>query len=94
MGSDNAQADLYFNGSFLCFPGLDFLRNIDEDLEDDIYSDDDDDDDNFYPNNVAHRPLEPHPRIRQLTEEVVHSTFAIWKVKQESSLYYLFCNMI
>ncbi|XP_044023469.1 stress-induced-phosphoprotein 1 [Siniperca chuatsi] len=52
--------------------GLDFLRTFDGDLDDDlIYSDDDDDDDydHFYPHSAAHRPLEPHPRIRQLTDE-------------------------
>ncbi|KAI3367419.1 hypothetical protein L3Q82_026276 [Scortum barcoo] len=52
--------------------GLDFLRNFEGDLEDDIiYSDDDDDDDDdfLYTRNAAHRPLEPHPRIRQLTDE-------------------------
>lgn len=61
-----------------------------------MYSDDEEeDDDDFYPHDVAHRPLKPHPRIRQLTEEVMHSSSTIWKVKQESSLCYcLFCNMI
>nr|XP_046268662.1 RNA polymerase II-associated protein 3 isoform X2 [Scatophagus argus] len=58
--------DVFTSGFF----GLDFLRNIDGDLDDDIiYSDDSDDDDNFYPHSVAHRPLQPHPRIRQLTDE-------------------------
>ncbi|XP_054470252.1 triadin isoform X2 [Anoplopoma fimbria] len=69
-------------GSILdCFTsgllGLDFLRTIDRELEQDIvYSDDDDDDDyddddddQFYAHNAAHKPLEPHPRIKQLTEE-------------------------
>ncbi|XP_070776599.1 stress-induced-phosphoprotein 1 isoform X2 [Enoplosus armatus] len=51
--------------------GFDFLRTFNGGLEDDlIYSDEDDeDDDHFYPHSVAHRPLEPHPRIRQLTDE-------------------------
>ncbi|XP_035530000.1 tetratricopeptide repeat protein 31-like [Morone saxatilis] len=58
--------DVFTSGLF----GLDFLRNLEGDLEDDIiYSDDDDDDDHLYPHNSAHRPLEPHPRIRQLTDE-------------------------
>ncbi|XP_047183323.1 uncharacterized protein si:dkey-33c12.4 isoform X2 [Scophthalmus maximus] len=50
--------------------GLFAFRNYD--LEDDlIYSDDDDDDDDYHicPYNSAHRPIEPHPQIRQLTEE-------------------------
>ncbi|KAM6968675.1 uncharacterized protein LKV04_017540 [Tautogolabrus adspersus] len=52
--------------------GLDFLRNFDGDLEDDIvYSDDDDDDyyDRSSPHYSPNRTLQPHPRIRQLTEE-------------------------
>lgn len=54
--------------------GLDIFRGLDADLENDIiYSDDDDeDDDRFYTPSAAHRPLEPHPRIRQLTDEVCH----------------------
>ncbi|XP_041810317.1 protein STIP1 homolog isoform X2 [Chelmon rostratus] len=51
---------------------FDFLWTADGNLDNDIlYSDDDDDDDDddFYPHNVSHRPLEPHPRIRQLTDE-------------------------
>ncbi|KAL7381048.1 hypothetical protein ABVT39_027772 [Epinephelus coioides] len=47
--------------------GLDFLRNFEDDI---IYSDEDDeDDDHFYPYNAAHKVLEPHPRIKQLTDE-------------------------
>ncbi|XP_023286174.1 stress-induced-phosphoprotein 1-like [Seriola lalandi dorsalis] len=50
--------------------GLDFRSY---DLNDDIiYSDEDDDeddDDSFYSHMAAHRPLEPHPRITQLTDE-------------------------
>ncbi|XP_033499098.1 uncharacterized protein LOC117267346 isoform X3 [Epinephelus lanceolatus] len=48
--------------------GLDFLRNFEDDI---IYSDEDDDedDDRFYPYNAAHKVLEPHPRIKQLTDE-------------------------
>lgn len=53
--------------------GLDFLRTFDGELEVDIiYSDDDyndQDDDHFYANNAAYKPLEPHPRIKQLTNE-------------------------
>lgn len=70
----------------LYLPGLGFLRNVDGDLENDIiYSDDDDD--NYYSRNALHSRLELHPRIRQLTDEVLHFTFTYWKVKQESSLY-------
>ncbi|KAM9341676.1 uncharacterized protein ABDE67_015338 [Symphorus nematophorus] len=50
--------------------GFDFLRSFEGELEDDlIYSDDDDDDDDdrFY--TPSHKALEPHPRIRQLTDE-------------------------
>ncbi|XP_071354455.1 stress-induced-phosphoprotein 1-like [Trachinotus anak] len=49
--------------------GLDFRSyDLHKDI---IYSDedDDDDDDPFYPNFSAHKPLEPHPRITQLTDE-------------------------
>ncbi|KAK5917145.1 hypothetical protein CgunFtcFv8_012060 [Champsocephalus gunnari] len=52
--------------------GLDFLRTFEGDLDDDlIYTDDDDDedDDSFYTRTVSHRSLEPHPRIKQLSEE-------------------------
>ncbi|TNN50935.1 Tetratricopeptide repeat protein 31 [Liparis tanakae] len=52
--------------------GLDFFRTFGGELEDDIiYSDDDynDQDDHFYANNAAYKPLEPHPRIKQLTNE-------------------------
>ncbi|XP_037652668.1 RNA polymerase II-associated protein 3 isoform X1 [Sebastes umbrosus] len=55
--------------------GLDFLRTFEGELEDDLYYDDDDDDDDeedddhFYPQNAAHKHLEPHPRIKQLTDE-------------------------
>lgn len=84
----------------LYLPGLDFLRTFDGNLEDDIiYSDDDDvdddddyDDDPIYTRNAAHRPLEPHPRIRQLTDEVLH----FFGSETKSSLHYLFlvCNVI
>ncbi|XP_039994175.1 uncharacterized protein si:dkey-33c12.4 [Xiphias gladius] len=60
--------DSFLNVLTSGFLGLDF-RTFD--LQDDlIYSDDDeydDDDDDFY--NAAQRPLEPHPRIRLLTDE-------------------------
>ncbi|KAF3845152.1 hypothetical protein F7725_008315 [Dissostichus mawsoni] len=52
--------------------GLDFLRTFEGELDDDIiYTDDDDDedDDRFYTPTVSHRSLEPHPRIKQLSEE-------------------------
>ncbi|XP_063765345.1 reticulocyte-binding protein homolog 2a isoform X2 [Eleginops maclovinus] len=50
--------------------GFDFLRTFEGELDDDIiYSDDDEDDDHFYTPTSAHRSLEPHPRIKQLTEE-------------------------
>ncbi|XP_041667829.1 RNA polymerase II-associated protein 3 [Cheilinus undulatus] len=64
----NSLFDVLSHGLF----GLDFLRNFDGNLEDDIiYSDDDDDDDYDHcsPQYSPNRPLEPHPRIRQLTEE-------------------------
>ncbi|XP_029349821.1 stress-induced-phosphoprotein 1 [Echeneis naucrates] len=47
--------------------GLD-LRSYDF-QNDIIYSSDDDDDEPFYPHTSAYRPLEPHPRITQLTDE-------------------------
>ncbi|KAK2826706.1 hypothetical protein Q5P01_020920 [Channa striata] len=53
-------------GSFMDVLGIDFLRTFGGDLHDDLYSDDDDD---FIPRNAAYKPLEPHPRIRQLTDE-------------------------
>ncbi|KAM4543300.1 uncharacterized protein PAE49_019698 [Odontesthes bonariensis] len=46
--------------------GLNFLEPIENDL---IYSDSDDDDNDPYPQNAANRPLEPHPQIKQLTDE-------------------------
>ncbi|XP_034419312.1 RNA polymerase II-associated protein 3-like isoform X2 [Cyclopterus lumpus] len=54
--------------------GFDFLRTVAGELEDDIiYSDDDynddDEDDHFYAHNAAYKPLEPHPQIKQLTDE-------------------------
>ncbi len=60
---------------------------MDQALEDDIiYSDDEDEDDDdnddpFRSHHVAHRPLEPHPRIRQLTDEVFCFCFTFLKVK-------------
>lgn len=56
------------------FSGYDCLRSFDTALQDDLMysSDDDDDDDGFYQSNAAFRPLEPHPRIRQLTDEVMN----------------------
>ncbi|XP_072221494.1 uncharacterized protein [Leuresthes tenuis] len=57
-------------GSFLemlapALYGLNFLEPLENDL---IYSDSEDDDDP-YPQNAANRPLEPHPQIKQLTDE-------------------------
>lgn len=57
--------------------GFDFLRAYDGELAKDIiYSDDDydeEEDEHFYPYNAPHhamhQSLEPHPRIRQLTDE-------------------------
>ncbi|KAF7666142.1 hypothetical protein LDENG_00116830 [Lucifuga dentata] len=52
--------------------GLNFsiLRNLDEDLENDlIYSYDNDEDEDLYSSNDAQMPLAPHPRIKQLTDE-------------------------
>lgn len=68
--------------------GFDFLRTFGAGLHEDlIYSDDDDDeddydDDYFYSNSAAYRPLEPHPRIRQLTDEVLPfaSSYTLWAV--------------
>ncbi|XP_010746002.2 uncharacterized protein si:dkey-33c12.4 isoform X1 [Larimichthys crocea] len=62
--------DVFSSGLF----GSDFLHSFDGNLEDDIiYSDEDeddeDDDDRVYSQNSAHKALEPHPRIRQLTDE-------------------------
>lgn len=74
--------------------GLDFLRTFEGELEDDLYYDDDDedddeeDDDHFYPNNAAHKHLEPHPRIKQLTDEVIHFCFTSMKVIPKSPLFY------
>lgn len=65
-------------------PGVDFniLRALDANLENDlIYSDSDDDDDeedeDLFSHNAAQMPLAPHPRIKQLTDEVlfVHPLF-------------------
>nr|XP_020513920.1 uncharacterized protein LOC110002620 isoform X1 [Labrus bergylta] len=58
--------DVFANGF-----GLDFLRNFGGDFDDDvIYSDDDDDYyDRLSPQYSPSRTLQPHPRIRQLTEE-------------------------
>ncbi|XP_034530629.1 tetratricopeptide repeat protein 31 isoform X2 [Notolabrus celidotus] len=61
----NPILDVFSQGFF----GLDFLRNFDGDLEDDFVYSDEDDDDSFNNEFAPHRPLEPHPRIRQLTEE-------------------------
>ncbi|XP_038554293.1 uncharacterized protein si:dkey-33c12.4 [Micropterus salmoides] len=62
--------DVFASGVF----GLDFLRTFDGDLDHDlIYTDEEDDDDDddvhFCSHNAAYRPLQPHPRIRQLTDE-------------------------
>ncbi|CAG5866837.1 unnamed protein product, partial [Menidia menidia] len=45
--------------------GLNSLAAIEKDLK---YSDDDDDEEEE-DDDSAHRPLEPHPQIKQLTEE-------------------------
>ncbi|XP_034714141.1 uncharacterized protein si:dkey-33c12.4 [Etheostoma cragini] len=66
--SSNSILDVFASGLLR----LDFLRNFEGELENDIiYSDDDDDDDDdhYCPQHAAHRSLEPHPRIRQLTDE-------------------------
>lgn len=72
--------------------GLNLLRNFDGDFEDDIiYSDEDDGDDDedysehFSSPNAPPRTLEPHPRIRQLTEEVIHCSFIYMEMKHEAS---------
>lgn len=61
--------------------GLD-PRNVDGNLEEEMYSDEEDDD--FYPYTGAYRLLEPHPRIRQLTDEVFH--FHYMESETKSSL--------
>ncbi|KAA8579249.1 hypothetical protein FQN60_007190 [Etheostoma spectabile] len=68
--SSNSILDVFASGLL----GLDFLRTFEGELESDIiYSDDDDDDDDdddhYCPQHAAHRSLEPHPRIKQLTDE-------------------------
>ncbi|XP_059209561.1 RNA polymerase II-associated protein 3 isoform X2 [Centropristis striata] len=66
--SSNSILDVFVSGLL----GLDLLRNFEGELEDDlIYSDDDDDEDNdrISSRYTAHRQLEPHPRIKQLTDE-------------------------
>ena len=85
----------------LNLPGLDFLRTFEGDLDDDIiYTDDDDDDeddDRFYTPTVSHRSLEPHPRIKQLSEEVFPLLFDFsLEVKLKSFLYdvSLVCDLI
>lgn len=53
--------------------GYNFARPFEDDL---IYSDDDDDDDDDdYNQSFSHKSLEPHPQIKQLTEEVPHLSF-------------------
>ncbi|KAM9842225.1 uncharacterized protein ACBR49_013672 isoform 2-T2 [Aulostomus maculatus] len=47
---------------------FDIFRNFEQDLDEYEYSDDDEDD-AFYPQNAARSSLQPHPRIKQLTEE-------------------------
>ncbi|KAM4724138.1 uncharacterized protein FYW61_014690 isoform 2-T2 [Anableps anableps] len=63
-------------GSFLdAFIHPFFSFHFSQCLEDDLmYSDDDDDDyydddDDYHPRYAANKPLEPHPQIKQLTEE-------------------------
>ncbi|XP_031165960.1 uncharacterized protein si:dkey-33c12.4 isoform X2 [Sander lucioperca] len=66
--SSNSILDVFASGLL----GLDFLRTFEGELEDDIvYTDDDDDedDDHYCPQHASHRSLEPHPRIKQLTDE-------------------------
>lgn len=47
--------------------GLNFLNPLEEDI---VYSDDDDDDgDGYYQCKATNRTLEPHPQIKQLTDE-------------------------
>ncbi|KAM7403653.1 hypothetical protein PAMA_004205 [Pampus argenteus] len=49
--------------------GLDIFKGLDTELENDIIYSEDEDNDHIYPPSAAQRPLEPHPRIRQLTDE-------------------------
>nr|XP_040055860.1 uncharacterized protein si:dkey-33c12.4 [Gasterosteus aculeatus aculeatus] len=60
--------DLFTSG----LVGLDFLRTLEGELEDDIVYSDDDDDYDDHPckaHNAAYNNLKPHPRIKQLTNE-------------------------
>ncbi|XP_042243932.1 uncharacterized protein si:dkey-33c12.4 [Thunnus maccoyii] len=57
--------DVFANGLL----GLDIFRGLDAELENEIIYSDEDDDDEFYPPMAPNRALEPHPRIRQLTDE-------------------------
>lgn len=51
--------------------------------EDIVYSDDDDDDDDrYYQRRAANRTLEPHPQIKQLTDEVLPFYCTCWEMKQ------------
>ncbi|XP_028994053.1 nucleolin [Betta splendens] len=65
----------YPSRPFLDVLGFSYLRNYGARLQEDFFysddddSDDDDDDDYFYPSRAAYSPLNPHPRIRQLTDE-------------------------
>ncbi|XP_031733276.1 RNA polymerase II-associated protein 3-like [Anarrhichthys ocellatus] len=55
--------------------GLDFLRTFEGELDDMVYSDEDydvdedEDDRHVYAHTAAYKHLEPHPRIKQLTDE-------------------------
>ncbi|KAG7234603.1 hypothetical protein INR49_002232 [Caranx melampygus] len=63
----NVLATGLFGYDFRTYDMSQDLIYSDEDDEDD--GDDDDDDDPFNPNMAARKPLEPHPRITQLTDE-------------------------
>ena len=66
----------------MCLAGLDLFRGLDEELEHDlVYTDDEDDSDQFYPPIAGDKVLEPHPRIKQLTDAVLRFCVTMLDVK-------------
>ncbi|XP_054652821.1 stress-induced-phosphoprotein 1 isoform X2 [Dunckerocampus dactyliophorus] len=55
--------------TFRFMAGLHFFRSFDSIPDSDLYFDSDEEEELFYPHSVAQHPVEPHPRIRQLTDE-------------------------
>ncbi|MEQ2170964.1 hypothetical protein GOODEAATRI_005892 [Goodea atripinnis] len=83
--SERRAGSSFLNAIAPAFFSLHFSQCLEDDLiysDDDDYYDDDDDDDDYYHHSLyaANRPLEPHPQIKQLTEEVTPS-FNSLKVK-------------